>query len=272
MRDLGDVVRDALRAEGLSIAPDALEEAASRLGKDRGMTRRELEKLILYCTAKQVALEDVRAVMGDEVEARTEALRCRRQRRSSKLDRELERLWASDTQPAQVLRSAMGHFQKLLQAREGRPWGTHGYDETAAPAGAFLPRHQLQGAGPALVQRQAWRGAGHAAGSRSTHPHHRRARRSGHRPRPDEHRRHGEGKDVMLKVRVIPCLDVKDGRVVKGVNFEGLRDAGDPVEQRSLDDAAGAGEFSFLDITASVERRGTLLDVVRRTAEVCSCR
>ncbi len=73
----------------------------------------------------------------------------------------------------------------------------------------------------------------------------------------------------MLKVRVIPCLDVKDGRVVKGVNFEGLRDAGDPVEQARIYDAQGADELCFLDITASHERRGTLLDVVRRTAEVC---
>ena len=73
----------------------------------------------------------------------------------------------------------------------------------------------------------------------------------------------------MLKVRVIPCLDVKDGRVVKGVNFEHLRDAGDPVEQAVIYDRAGADELCFLDITASHEGRGTLLDVVRRTAEVC---
>ncbi len=73
----------------------------------------------------------------------------------------------------------------------------------------------------------------------------------------------------MLKIRVIPCLDVKDGRVVKGVNFVGLRDAGDPVEQAVIYDAAGADELCFLDISASHEGRGTLLDVVRRTAEVC---
>ncbi len=73
----------------------------------------------------------------------------------------------------------------------------------------------------------------------------------------------------MLKVRVIPCLDIKDGRVVKGVNFVGLRDAGDPVEQAILYDAAGADELCFLDITASHEARGTLLDVVARTAAVC---
>jgi cyclase len=73
----------------------------------------------------------------------------------------------------------------------------------------------------------------------------------------------------MLAVRVIPCLDVKDGRVVKGVNFVGLRDAGDPVEQASAYDAAGADELMFLDITASHEGRGAILDVVARTAEVC---
>jgi len=73
----------------------------------------------------------------------------------------------------------------------------------------------------------------------------------------------------MLKNRVIPCLDVKDGRVVKGVNFVDLRDAGDPVECAIAYDAAGADELCFLDITASHEDRGILFDVVRRTAEVC---
>jgi cyclase len=73
----------------------------------------------------------------------------------------------------------------------------------------------------------------------------------------------------MLKNRVIPCLDVKDGRVVKGVNFVNLRDAGDPVESAIAYDKAGADELCFLDITASHENRGILLDVVRRTAEVC---
>src|SRR5919198_5021786 len=73
----------------------------------------------------------------------------------------------------------------------------------------------------------------------------------------------------MLKIRVIPCLDVKDGRVVKGVNFVDLRDAGDPVEAAIAYDAAGADELCFLDITASHENRGIMLDVVRRTAEAC---
>jgi cyclase len=71
----------------------------------------------------------------------------------------------------------------------------------------------------------------------------------------------------MLKLRVIPCLDVKDGRVVKGVNFVSLRDAGDPVEQAAVYDAAGADELTFLDITASSDNRDTILDVVARTAE-----
>jgi len=73
----------------------------------------------------------------------------------------------------------------------------------------------------------------------------------------------------MFKVRVIPCLDVKDGRVVKGVNFVNLRDAGDPVEAAIAYDAAGADELCFLDITASHENRDTIFDVVTRTAEAC---
>ncbi len=73
----------------------------------------------------------------------------------------------------------------------------------------------------------------------------------------------------MLKTRIIPCLDVKDGRVVKGVRFLDLVDAGDPVESAKAYDAAGADELCFLDITASHENRGTILEVVRRTAEAC---
>jgi imidazole glycerol-phosphate synthase subunit HisF len=79
-----------------------------------------------------------------------------------------------------------------------------------------------------------------------------------------------DGGDVlMLKMRVIPCLDVKDGRVVKGVNFVDLVDAGDPVEQAKVYDREGADELCFLDITASAENRDTLYDVVKRTAEQC---
>ena len=73
----------------------------------------------------------------------------------------------------------------------------------------------------------------------------------------------------MLKARVIPCLDVKDGRVVKGINFVDLRDAGDPVEQAKVYDAAGADELCFLDITASSDNRGIIYEVVRATAEHC---
>jgi cyclase len=73
----------------------------------------------------------------------------------------------------------------------------------------------------------------------------------------------------VFKVRVIPCLDVKDGRVVKGINFVNLRDAGDPVAAAIAYDQAGADELTFLDITASHENRGIMLDVVRRTAEAC---
>jgi imidazole glycerol-phosphate synthase subunit HisF len=74
---------------------------------------------------------------------------------------------------------------------------------------------------------------------------------------------------MTVRIRVIPCLDVANGRVVKGVNFVDLKDAGDPVEQARAYDAAGADELCFLDITASHEGRDTILDVVRRTAEVC---
>ena len=73
----------------------------------------------------------------------------------------------------------------------------------------------------------------------------------------------------MLKTRIIPCLDVADGRVVKGVNFVGLRDAGDPVEAAKAYDAAGADELCFLDIHATHENRGTMFDLVQRTAEQC---
>src|SRR5947207_260353 len=77
------------------------------------------------------------------------------------------------------------------------------------------------------------------------------------------------GTAPVLKMRVIPCLDVKDGRVVKGVNFVDLVDAGDPVAQARFYDREGADELCFLDITASAEGRDTLYDVVRRTAEQC---
>jgi len=115
-RDLGDVVREAMRSEGLSIAPDALEDAVSRLGSDRGVTRRELEKLALYARGKkQISLQDVQAAMGDEAEVRVEeacdAAGCGDLVR---LDLALERLWTADVSPVAVLRQAMSHFQRLL--------------------------------------------------------------------------------------------------------------------------------------------------------------
>jgi len=119
MRDLPDVIRDSLRAEGLTIAPDALDDAASRLGSDRGVTRREIEKLALYARgSKQVTLEDVRAVLGDEAEARAdEALDAAGQGDLKKLDLALERLWISGTSPAQIIRMGLTHFQKLAISR-----------------------------------------------------------------------------------------------------------------------------------------------------------
>src|SRR5690349_5234196 len=115
MRDLPDVIRDSLRAEGLTIAPEALDDAASRLGSDRGVTRREIEKLALYARGqKQVTLEDVRAVLGDEAEARAdEALDAAGQGDLKALDLALERLWVAGTSPAQIIRMGLSHFQKL---------------------------------------------------------------------------------------------------------------------------------------------------------------
>jgi DNA polymerase-3 subunit delta len=115
-KDLPEVVRDALRGEGLSISGEALADAVSRLGSDRGVTRREIEKLALYCRGqKEVSLADVRAAMGDEAEARVdEACDAAGLGDLKKLDLALERLWASDTSPVQVVRQAMGHFQRLM--------------------------------------------------------------------------------------------------------------------------------------------------------------
>lgn len=115
-RDLFDVVRSGLKAEGLTIAPDALEDAVSRLGSDRGVTRRELEKLALYAHGqKSVSLEDVRATLGDEAEARVEeAIDAAGNGDVVKLDLALERLWIAGTSPIQVVRQAMSHFQRLL--------------------------------------------------------------------------------------------------------------------------------------------------------------
>ena len=117
-RDLFDVVRNALKADGLSIAPEALEDAVGRLGSDRGVTRRELEKLALYCHGKkQVTLEDVRAVMGDEAEARVEeAIDAAGNGDLPRLDLALERLWIAGTSPVAVVRQSLSHFQRVLLA------------------------------------------------------------------------------------------------------------------------------------------------------------
>jgi DNA polymerase-3 subunit delta len=118
-RDLPDVIRDALRAEGLTIAPDALADAATRLGSDRGVTRRELEKLALYAHGTgNIALEDVRAVMGDEAEARVEeAIDAAGAGDLARLDLALERLWIADVSPVAVVRQAISHFQRILLAK-----------------------------------------------------------------------------------------------------------------------------------------------------------
>jgi DNA polymerase-3 subunit delta len=113
---LENVVRDALKAEGIGIEPDALADAVSRLGSDRGVTRREIEKLVLYAQGqKKVTLEDVRAVMGDEAEARSEEVSdAAGSGDFARLDLALERLWVADASPVQVVRQALSHFQRLL--------------------------------------------------------------------------------------------------------------------------------------------------------------
>ncbi len=126
-RDLFDVVRNALKAEGLSIGAEALEDAVGRLGSDRGVTRRELEKLALYCHGrKDVTLDDVRAAMGDEAEARVdEAIDAMGSGDLARLDLAMERLWVAGTSPIQVLRQAMSHLQRvLLVASEARRGGS----------------------------------------------------------------------------------------------------------------------------------------------------
>jgi DNA polymerase-3 subunit delta len=118
-RDLAGIVRDALKAEGLSIAPDALDAAVHALGSDRGVTRREIEKLALYAHgSERVTLEDVRAVIGDESEIRVEEV-CDAAGEGdvARLDRALDRLWVAGLSPIAVLRSALGHFQRIALVR-----------------------------------------------------------------------------------------------------------------------------------------------------------
>ncbi len=120
-RDLSGVVRDALKAEGLTISVEALDDAVSRLGSDRGVTRREIEKLALYARGKEkVTLEDVRAAMGDEAEARIdEVCDAAGEGDLKRLDLALTRLMAEDMSPIAILRVAMGHFQRLSLVKSG---------------------------------------------------------------------------------------------------------------------------------------------------------
>ncbi len=159
MRDLPDVIRDSLRAEGLTIAPDALADAASRLGSDRGVTRRELEKLALYAQGqKQITLEDVRAVLGDEAEVRSEeALDAAGSGDLKRLDLALERLWIAGTSPVAIVRMALSHFQRLALAKNEMERGET-IDGAAAQAAPAAPLHApglVQGAGRQLGQRRA---------------------------------------------------------------------------------------------------------------------
>ena len=118
-QDLARVVQNALKAEGFTISPEALDDAVSRLGADRGMTRREIEKLVLYMRGhKRVELEDVRAILGDEAEARVDAVcDAADEGNLAQLDVELERVRADGATPAQILRIALGHFQRLIQLK-----------------------------------------------------------------------------------------------------------------------------------------------------------
>ena len=114
-RDIADVVRETLKADNLTIAADALDEAVTALGSDRGVTRRELEKLALYAHGQgRVTIEDVRAVVGDESEARTEEV-CDAAGEGdvARLDRALERLWITGMSPVAVVRTSLSHFQRL---------------------------------------------------------------------------------------------------------------------------------------------------------------
>lgn len=124
-RDLSEVVRSALKAESLAISSEALEDAVARLGSDRGITRRELEKLVLYMHGKKkVELEDVRTVMGDEAQARTEeACDAAGEGDLPRLDLALARLWADDVSPAQLIRNALSHLQRVLQVKAAHAHG-----------------------------------------------------------------------------------------------------------------------------------------------------
>ncbi|HEY6577911.1 MAG TPA: DNA polymerase III subunit delta [Rhizomicrobium sp.] len=115
---IGELLRNSLKAQGIAIAPDALEEAVSLLGADRGTTRREVEKLVLFVHGAQIVTrEDVRAIMGDEAEARIEdACDAAGDGDARRLDRALERLRTAGVSPVAILRTAMNHFQRLALA------------------------------------------------------------------------------------------------------------------------------------------------------------
>jgi len=153
-RDLADVVRDELRALGFALAPGAVEEAVGRLGSDRGVTRRELEKLALYAHgSKQISADDIRAVLGDEAQARSEsAFDAAGSGDYARLDLELERLWTADIHPAQVIRGAMGHFQRLMLAKEGMARG----EQLDAVMRKFFPPIHFSRADSFKAQAQRW--------------------------------------------------------------------------------------------------------------------
>jgi DNA polymerase-3 subunit delta len=139
-QNLSGVVREALKAEGLTISTEALDDAVSRLGSDRGVTRRELEKLALYAHGKKnVGIEDVRAVMGDEAEVRVDEI-CDAAGEGDlkRLDLALERVWGEDISAIAVVRAVMGHFQKLLQVKVA---GERGENADAAMRKIWPPIH-----------------------------------------------------------------------------------------------------------------------------------
>ncbi len=223
---------------------------------------------------KSVSEAHVAAIMGDESELRMdEALDAAGEGDFSRLDKRLAQLWAAGTQPVAVLRQAMGHFQRLMAVRAEADEGGNlsAAIKKLRPPVHFSRERSVQAQASRWSLRAARSGARYSLRGRSPGENHRRTCRSRVRPRAALGRgaRRQRALTPMLKVRIIPCLDVKDGRVVKGVNFVSLRDAGDPVEQAILYDAAGADELCFLDITASHEKRPILLDVVRRTASAC---
>ena len=196
-RDLAGVVRDAMKAEGLAIAPEAVEEAVSRLGSDRGITRRELEKLALYARdAGKVTAADVRAAMGDEAEVRAEEV-CDAAGEGDwqKLDLALSRLWAEDTSPIAVLRAAIGHFQRVASAKAQTLRGEtiDGAMRKLRPPIHFTRTASFKMQASRWSEEQLAACARSASGNRNAVQDHRHSGRSGVRPRLFQHRLHGQG-------------------------------------------------------------------------------